>query len=153
MKPEEVQRLAAEHYGVTGTVEPLPAEYAQNFRLRADDGARYIFKVVRGEEEDAVLDLQHRTLEHLAAAALPLATPRVVPARSGKEIVTLEDGHRIRLLTYLTGTLWVDLQERTPALLRSLGAGLGAVDCALEKFHHPAAGLGWVRGGFSNHET
>ncbi len=140
MKPEEVQRLAAEHYGVTGTVEPLPAEYAQNFRLRADDGARYIFKVVRGEEEDAVLDLQHRTLEHLAAAALPLATPRVVPARSGKEIVTLEDGHRIRLLTYLTGTLWVDLQERTPALLRSLGAGLGAVDCALEKFHHPAAG-------------
>jgi 4-aminobutyrate aminotransferase-like enzyme/Ser/Thr protein kinase RdoA (MazF antagonist) len=140
MTPEDVQRLAAEHYGVTGTVEPLPAEYAQNFRLRADDGATFVFKVVRREEEDAVLDLQHRTLEHLAAAALPLATPRVVPARSGKEIVSLQDGTRIRLLTYLTGTLWVDQQERPAALLGSLGAALGTVDRALEDFHHPAAG-------------
>ena len=140
LEPKDVETLAREHYGLAVRAEVLPAEYAQNFRLIAENGTAFIFKAVPAEEANSVLDLQHRTLEHLAAAGLPFATPRVIRARSGQETVVLKDGLRVRLLTYLPGTLWVHQKERPKALLRSLGASLAALDRALEDFQHPASG-------------
>jgi 4-aminobutyrate aminotransferase-like enzyme/Ser/Thr protein kinase RdoA (MazF antagonist) len=138
LTPAAVEALAATHYGLRVAAEELPAEYAQNFRLREDGGDGFVLKVLPEDEEIAVVDLQHRTLGHLAAAALPVATPRVVPTASGEEILLLDGGMRVRLLTYLPGELWVHQRAHPPALLYSLGAAMAAVDRALESFQHPA---------------
>ncbi len=49
------------------------------------------------------------------------------------------EGRRVRLLTYLPGTILADARPQTPQLLRSTGRLLGELDRALDGFTHPAA--------------
>lgn len=135
--------LAREYYHLAVTAHPLPSERDQNFHLKADSGQEYVLKIANATEQRELLDLQNQALEHLAARAPALALSRVCPAVSGQTIIPITsptgETHLMRLLTYIPGQLWAQVNPHTPELLHSLGQVLGTIDQALADFSHPAA--------------
>ncbi len=120
---EEAARLARELYGLEGRARELPSERDQNFLL-VTDGASYVLKIAAAAEPPAVLDLQNKALEWLAAHAPSLPFPRVCATPSGTLTTTVQssDGstQHVRMLTYLPGTVLAEVNPQTPGLLRNL---------------------------------
>lgn len=141
--PDAVTALALRLYGIDAQAQPLPSEYDQVFKLVGVDGATYILKVMHPARDAAFIDLQCKTLQHLAERAPALALQRVIPTISGNAFTRVrvpDGGERIAwLLSYLPGKVLFDFRPHSPGLLESLGGLLGAVDGALQDFAHPAA--------------
>jgi len=122
---DDEARRAAAAQGLDGELEPLPGEADRNYRV-----GDHVLKLHAPGFEPAVLGLQDAAMEHVAAAGLAVATPRLV--RSAE----LEGGGIARVLTWLPGTPWA-AAPRGPEALRSLGRAVAAVDAALAGFEHP----------------
>lgn len=124
------------HWGLTGTLHPLTSERDQNHRLDTADG-QFTLKLANPAEPATLTEFQTEALVHTAQASPDLPTPRVIPARDGRNIVATPDG-ALRLYSWLPGTPLAHL-PRSPALAASIGAALGRLDATLAQFHHPAA--------------
>ena len=57
---DAAEALAAvnEHYGLGGTLSPLPGERDCNFLLTDSDGSRYVVKVSSPEEPQPILEFE-----------------------------------------------------------------------------------------------
>ena len=135
---EEAARIARDLYDLEGEVSPLPGEKDLNFRLRRGPGESYVLKLHHPESDPLELDLQTAALLHLGAQAEPPAAPRVVATADGRASASVEtsDGRRrARLLTWLHGRPWAEV-EPTAQRLRDLGRHVAAVDRALVGFAH-----------------
>lgn len=141
--PDAAASLARRLYGIEAQPRPLPSEYDQVFSLAAADGMAYILKVMHPSRDAAFVDLQCKTLQHLARTAPALALQRVIPSIHGDAFTPtrLADGSEriVWLLSYLPGKVLSDFRPHSPALLESLGELLGTVVGALRDFSHPAA--------------
>ncbi len=148
--PADAARIARERFGLEGAVLPLPGEHDLNFRIDAG-GASYVLKIAHAGESRENLELQQAALAHLARRETGLALQRVVAAPDGATLVeeeapagaarAAEGKHWVRLLTFLPGRLWSEVNARRPpraALLESLGATLGAIDRGFADFRLPA---------------
>lgn len=136
LPPDRLARLAETHWGLSGKLVPLTSERDQNHRLDTA-AASFTLKLANPAEPGNLTEFQTLALDHVARAAPALPTPRVVPARDGRQIVPTPDG-ALRLLTWLPGAPLAHL-PRTPALAGAIGAALGQLDAALVGFSHPAA--------------
>jgi Ser/Thr protein kinase RdoA (MazF antagonist) len=140
--PAEAARLAFELYGLEGQAHSLSGEYDDNFHLILSDGRDFVLKIMHPSREESFVDMQCRALTHLGDRAPHLALPRVIPARRGELFArqTVDDGsvRLIWLLTFLPGSLLVDVHPHPPELLQSFGQLLGEMDAALMDFSHPA---------------
>ena len=140
---ETAARLAHDLYGLSLDAGPLPSERDQNFLLRDAGGPRFVLKIAHRDEGFEVLDLQNNLLRFLAGRDLGMSMPRIVPALSGLETTPVEgvDGaaYFVRLLSWVDGVCLATVQPHSPELLRSLGASLARLDCAMAEFSHPAA--------------
>ena len=133
-------------YGLTTECKPLAGEVDLNFRLRGRGGAsdqRFVFKLVDPDTPEGDLDLQEAVLRHLADTGSPLDTPVPVASLAGETRVELAateaEGSkgqtwRGRLLTFVPGRFWVDLEHRGPKLHHHLGERLAHLDQALASF-------------------
>jgi 4-aminobutyrate aminotransferase-like enzyme/Ser/Thr protein kinase RdoA (MazF antagonist) len=145
---EQASATARDLFGLDGTVEPKRGERDRNFRIRATDRRDVILKFCNDAEDPAVIDMQTQALRHIADRGAEVPVPRVIPALDGETVslTDLSDGRRLMVwaMSYLPGkTLWEC--DRTPALLRDVGAVLAETDIALRGFFHPAANqcLAW----------
>jgi 4-aminobutyrate aminotransferase-like enzyme/Ser/Thr protein kinase RdoA (MazF antagonist) len=138
-----VEALAHALYGITGRVRPLPSEYDQVFELTALDGSMFILKVMHPEREASFVDLQCRTLQHLAWRAPSLRLARVIPTVDGAAFQTTSgaDGSEriVWLLSHVPGKVLFDVHPHSAALLAAIGGFLGSLDHALADFNHPSA--------------
>lgn len=141
--PDAAASLAQRLYGIKAQPQPLPSEYDQVFKLVAADGMAYVLKVMHPSRDAAFIDLQCKTLQHLAKRAPALVLQRVIATADGKGFarVRMADGSEriVWMLGYLPGKVLFEFRPHSPALLENLGALLGAVDGALQDFTHPAA--------------
>jgi 4-aminobutyrate aminotransferase-like enzyme/Ser/Thr protein kinase RdoA (MazF antagonist) len=140
---KEAERWLAEQFALHGTLEPLPGEHDRNFKVTAADGSRYLFKIHPPAPDDARTDLQAAVLRHLEQRAPELPLPRLFLSRDGRSLAAVPDREgrerRLRLTTWLDGTVWVDAPRRGPQSAGSLGRLLARLDRSLAEFHHPAA--------------
>jgi 4-aminobutyrate aminotransferase-like enzyme/Ser/Thr protein kinase RdoA (MazF antagonist) len=140
---DEALGLAEEAYGLTGTVQPLPSERDQNFRLTTPTGESFVLKVSGAAEARDHLDFQNAALSWLEEHADELLAPRLCATGGGERMTAMQgsDGqtHCVRLLTWLPGTPLAEVRPHTPALLSDLGRRLGSMVAALEGFSHPDA--------------
>jgi 4-aminobutyrate aminotransferase-like enzyme/Ser/Thr protein kinase RdoA (MazF antagonist) len=113
------ERVARDLFGLDGTASPLPGEQDLNFSLRAG-GTRYVLKL---HEPRPDLALEDAVLTHLKDLD---AVPRL--AGTGAD-----NGHTVRLLSWLEGRPWAE----RPGDLASLGRLVARVDRALRDFTHP----------------
>jgi 4-aminobutyrate aminotransferase-like enzyme/Ser/Thr protein kinase RdoA (MazF antagonist) len=143
-----VTEIVSAHFGLTGELSSLDSERDQNFHLVTPDGDHYVIKIANSAEHPAVIELQTKALEHIAAIDPELPVPKVQLSIYGRAIeqILAPDGrqHAIRLLTYLQGS-HPQVNPTNHALLHPLGTCLGRLTLALRGFYHPAAdhGLLW----------
>jgi 4-aminobutyrate aminotransferase-like enzyme/Ser/Thr protein kinase RdoA (MazF antagonist) len=143
LTPAEAEEIAERRFGRSGSVRPLPSERDQNFLIRFADGKRAVLKIAHAGEERDILELQNLALHRLAERAPGVALPRVLAARDGAEIVDVAgpegEIYRVRMLTWVPGTVLALVRPHTPELLESLGRLIAQLDTGLEGVDHPAA--------------
>ncbi len=126
------------HYGLSGTLQALGSQQDLNYRLDSDQG-RYVLKICRGDYAATELAAQHAALQHLAGQA-GLPVPRVLAARNGADLLTLEVAGapvHVRVLEYIDGRSLTHLKHLGPELVAGLGRLCGEMDRALATFQHP----------------
>lgn len=137
LSPSRAEELALEHFGVRGTAVPVHGERDRNFHLQVPGSPGYLLKLHPPGERPDVVDLQVRVLRHLSQSPVP----RVIPSITGDDTLLVSLGgplQHLRLLTWLEGTPYGDLDPLTPAQLRTFGAALAELDVALQTFVHSA---------------
>ena len=139
---DEALQIAKQLYDLKASASPLPSERDQNFLLQTERGERFVLKIANAGEDYDFLDLQNRLIRFLSAGKVNLEFPRIVSSTSGQDIatVTTDSGeHFVRLLTWLEGIPFAEIQSREWKLLSSLGTALAEMDSTLAGFSHPAA--------------
>ena len=139
---KDVQKLAREFYGITGSVRQLESYLDQNFQLTDEKGKEFIFKIANLTEKREVLEAQNQAMEYVTKYSNSVQCPRVCSTLSSEQISTVKSDrgnfHLVRMLTYLDGTFLADVQPQPTELLFNLGRFLGTLDKTLEGFYHPA---------------
>ncbi|MFQ5680103.1 MAG: aminotransferase class III-fold pyridoxal phosphate-dependent enzyme [Gemmatimonadota bacterium] len=139
---ERAADLLSRHYGIRGTVAPLPGEN-RNFRVSAADGRRFALKFASGECAPELCRLEAAALGRVLRSGMELGVPTPVPTLSGEGWVESEeaadDPRCTRLLEWVPGTPWAACGRPSPDLLRDLGRKLAALDRVLGGLDHPAA--------------
>lgn len=129
------QAIAEKYFGIQATAAELPSERDQNFLLETRAGEKFVLKIANAFEDRAVLEVQNAMMTHLATRVS--FCPRVVPATTGEQIVTVE-GRLVRVLSYLPGRPLARVEVQSPELLYDLGRKLGQLSRALVGFDHQA---------------
>jgi len=127
-------------WGLEGDLEDLPSERDQNFLLRDGTGRpTFVLKIANLGERLEFLDCQHRAMQLLAAAGVPIQ--RILPTLDGLEIAALgESGPPFaRVLGWLPGRTLAFVRARPAELLEDLGRTMGRSATALLDLDHPAA--------------
>ncbi|MBU2426169.1 MAG: aminotransferase class III-fold pyridoxal phosphate-dependent enzyme [Gammaproteobacteria bacterium] len=139
---KQIAALLQQHYGLQGLLQPLPGYSDLNFLLQLGDTGRYIVKVANSAESLAVLDLQNKAMQALAAA--DIAVPEALANRAGTLITAIDlhgEARWLRVLSYLPGRCYGELTQadKGPALWQQLGELLGKVSHGFANFEHVAA--------------
>lgn len=143
---DDVRRIADDLYGVDGTMTSLRGERSHNTRITTNGGDEFVLRVASASEPAAAIECQALAVVHIERMAPQLPITRLLPARNGQLVPTVEfDGiqHRVRLETFIPGTTFVEGQLMSTDALRAIGELLGGVAAALAFFEHPAA-LGFM---------
>jgi len=125
---QEVAHIAAEAFGITGSVQTLVSERDQNVRV-----GEHVVKIANAAEQRSALELQHYALAHLATTVPALALPRVAP-----QGIVEHEGHLVRAVSFLPGLPYATVPH-TDALRHGLGRFMGRLSKGLHSFGHPAA--------------
>ena len=142
LSPRQVQDFIGDHYGLEGSLTPLPAEWDQNFRL--DSGRRGVFvvKIANHGRSPRLVDFENAAMEHLSGGWSSACSPRVEPSRRGARIAEIEDDagrpHLLRVLSWIEGGPLSSIPIPDERPFEELGTVLGELDQRLSDFTHPA---------------
>jgi 4-aminobutyrate aminotransferase-like enzyme len=142
--PEQaVKRMVKQLYGLDPeSIEPLDSELDLNFYLQEKTGREFVFKIAHSQLQRDKLEAQHQAMKHMKMHHKTLKCQEVCQTLKGEEIVSIESPsgttHLVRMVTFLPGTVFADLQDHPPELLENLGQVLAEMDKAFENFYHPA---------------
>ncbi|MEX1314703.1 MAG: aminotransferase class III-fold pyridoxal phosphate-dependent enzyme [Desulfotignum sp.] len=134
--------IARHLYQLSGDIVPLPGELDFNFRI-TQDSRKYVLKISRPDVSSGYFEFQQALLDHVNASKVPVVCPETIPAVDGKSISRIVDDagnpRLVRLLTWIDGRLWSDVNPVTDGVLKSLGRQAGQVTKALQGFDHDLA--------------
>lgn len=139
---QDVLQFVTAHYGITGFVKKLNGEIDLNFFIRDSLGKEYILKIANPQEEIQQLELQNAFIQHLRLASVGLDLQQVVCSLKGEEIVVLRLGEEkrfMRLLTWIEGRVFAEVNPHSPLLLYRLGEMCGKLSKGLVGFEHEGA--------------
>lgn len=143
ISPNQAIKVALDLFNINGTATTLPGEIDFNFRIKVSNEEAYILKISRPGEDLAYLDFQQKLLQHIATSTEELTTPTVILDINGQAISSIIDEHgqtrNVRLLTWISGRLWSNVNPQTDNLRYSLGKKAGILNNALQGFDHPKA--------------
>lgn len=94
--------IAREHFGIDGTVSPLPGYEDSNARIETQSGDRFVLRVSPPAPDLERLRFVGEAMAEVAAASFDAPTP--VLSTAGTEIAPLPDDRVARLLTWVDGT-------------------------------------------------
>ena len=130
------------HWNLQGTLKRLAGERDQNFRLRLDDGTRFVVKIASPVEDPALVDYQVQALLHIANRDRDLPTPRILPAVDGSNICQYVspggESHAVRLLSWVAGVPLGSMPVLPLDAVSATGRLQGRLCRALADFSHPA---------------
>ncbi|PID69903.1 MAG: peptidase M23 [Flavobacteriales bacterium] len=143
IKSNRAADIARQFYGIEGSIEPLPGELDFNFKITTDKNRTFILKVSRPDEKPDYLNFQQELLLHLEQKNCGLIVPKVIKNKEDKYISTFKDkaGNKryVRLITYIPGRLYSDINPKCDLLKYSLGEQCGSIALTLKDFDHPCA--------------
>lgn len=138
----QAENILLECYELKGTAIKLPGESDFNFKISINNKNSYILKISRPNEDHEFLDFQQSLLQHLAQNK-EIVVPKVIPDINGKMISTTTDtsGNTrcVRLLSWIDGRLWSQVNPQSDSLRFDLGKKCGNLTKVLKQFDHPKA--------------
>jgi 4-aminobutyrate aminotransferase-like enzyme/Ser/Thr protein kinase RdoA (MazF antagonist) len=144
----DVARIAAERFGLDGTVTDLGSERDQTFLVQGQ-AASGVLKISNLGESAATLDLETKAILHILRIdpELPVERPRAVSEAPGaaayRATVESPDGvHFVRLFEWLEGRSGggAGAPDLSDDAVRAYGETHARLNNALRGFFHPAAG-------------
>ncbi|MEM7085275.1 MAG: aminotransferase class III-fold pyridoxal phosphate-dependent enzyme [Bacteroidota bacterium] len=137
----EAEKIALEHYGIIANAIKMPGDEDENFKLETPQKQCYILKIAQTEASKDLLIFQNELLAYLAKRPLDLKLPKLIPNTEGNmmsQIVSEGKTRNIRMLSWVDGRLWVQVNPKTGALRYQLGKRAGSLATALKDFTHEA---------------
>jgi Ser/Thr protein kinase RdoA (MazF antagonist) len=138
---QDAVSIVKDLYGIQVTVNLLPSERDQNFRITVETGDRFVLKIANASEDPTMLDCQNQAMQHLSRHVT--FCPKVVAAKSGQLISEIRSAtgeiHKTRLVTYLPGVPMGSVKRHSAGLLEDLGRCVGEMDRSMVDFDHPGA--------------
>ena len=74
----EAEKIAVDHYGITGKATKLPGYDDENFKLLSTTGDSFILKILKPEVDAKYLNFQNEILIHVASKSLECQSSRVI---------------------------------------------------------------------------
>ena len=137
---QEAENILYQLYGISGKASELPGEIDFNFRIRIENSEGYILKISRPNENENYLDLQQRLIEYINLNDTNAIAPKVIKDTSGNAISSITDDsgtiRYVRLLTWISGRLWSNVNPQLDDLRLNLGQQSGLLTKALQGFYH-----------------
>ncbi|MEV8517896.1 aminotransferase class III-fold pyridoxal phosphate-dependent enzyme [Dactylosporangium sp. NPDC051484] len=131
----QLREVLKESYGLTvAQISELGGEIDQNLLVEADDGTRYVVKVLSDAADFADVTWRVQLLRHLGESVTGVAVPRPLPTLNGDTLGVLRREGRlnyIQVLSWIPGTLLSSLSRRPPTLLREIGTTAATLVTAL----------------------
>jgi len=120
--------LAHRLWGIDGEITSLPGERDLNFKI---SGERASVLKVYGDAPDnrALLALQDRALLALSGK-IPGIAPTPTPSSTGGTLVE-SDGRLLRVLSWIEGAMWAEVDHVDRELIEKLGKTIARVDSVL----------------------
>ena len=128
MELESAQKISEAEFGVKGSITPLAGERNPNF-LVTSETEKNVLKI-HDFEEESQLEVQQVALAALSELT-SFQTPNIVPSKSGKRLVKIQDGKFARLLTWIDGDLWSEAKDLSEDHKVQLGKLIASVDARL----------------------
>ncbi len=140
---KNIADLAAKHFNLQVSVKPLPGEIDLNFLVQTPDGEKFTLKIAHPDTQRGYLEFQNALMQRLGSAGLGLEVPKVIQSVAGEEITLVAapigSQRLMRLLTWVEGRCFAEVNPHTPDLLEKIGEMCGKLSRSLEGFDHPAA--------------
>ena len=140
---EEVKKIVFQLYGFVAEPLKLPGEIDYNFRIKDDHSDGFIFKISRIYENKATLEFQNELLHFIETNGIHINAPKNITDKNGNYISEISDHNGntrfVRLLTWISGRLWSEVNPQSNDLRRSLGETAGKITKTLFNFKHPKA--------------
>lgn len=139
---KKAEELLYSYYGIKGDVKRLDGEVDFNFKISEASNSKYILKVAPFIDNAQYLDFQQKLLEYLEGSQ-QLKAPKVIKNLKGgsSSIFKNENGqeYTLRLLTWMSGSVWSSVNPQLDGLRYSLGKQCGLLTSSLQGFDHPQA--------------
>tara|TARA_B110000116_G_scaffold227981_1_gene209166 strand:- start:4763 stop:7834 length:3072 start_codon:yes stop_codon:yes gene_type:complete len=125
-------------YGIAGSVDFLPSERDQNFKVTTEEKDQFVLKIASPFEEERLVNFQDEVLNFLIEKKLPFSLPTPVPDKSGHNIVRFKNQsgqeRLIRLVSYIEGKKLSEVAHKDGKLIRSLGESVASLHQTLTAF-------------------
>lgn len=138
---KDIRHLAKKHYGLTVSVKTLGGYDELNFLLTDEQRKKYILKISDENQNHYFLDAQVKILNYLSNTSISDYFQKYYLNTDGDELTELHLNGKIyflRVLSFLNGPFWAEMEKITGSLYLDLGYFLGKMDKALINFSHPA---------------
>lgn len=139
---EQAEKILFNLYNIKGKASELPGEVDFNFRIKIENGEGFILKISRPNEDLKYLDFYQKMLQYVENNN-NLIAPQVIKDVKGNSISKITDKfsniRKVRLLTWISGRIWDNVNPQLDSLRFSLGEQCGLLTKALQGFEHPTA--------------
>ena len=136
---KEAEEFVFSVYGIKGKAEYLPSDIDQNFLIKTAD-SRYVFKISEANTDILYLECENLAMSYLHGS---FVVPEVIKRELDSELIGVMEvrskSYATRLISFVPGTVFANLKERSEALLTTLGEVVGKLVDSLSTFFHPAA--------------
>ncbi|MCF8224142.1 MAG: aminotransferase class III-fold pyridoxal phosphate-dependent enzyme [Bacteroidales bacterium] len=133
----EINYYAEENYGISVISQELDGERDQNFLLEAEEGIKYVLKVINPDEDESFVSAQAELLAFLNSKTG--LVPELIRDKSGniESAISGEGGQKYiaRLVTYLQGCTMGLLNAKNHELILDFGKKAGTLDSILVKYY------------------
>jgi len=137
---KEAENILFQLYHIKGEISELPGEIDFNFRIKTKNDEGYILKISRPNENETYLDFQQKLIEYINQNDENAIAPKVIKDTSGNVISSITDNsgnvRYVRLLTWISGRLWSNVNPQLDDLRFSLGQQCGILTRSLQGFYH-----------------
>ena len=140
---EQAEKILLELFNIKGIATQLPGEIDLNFKVKTAHEAKYILKISRPDEDETFLDFQQQLLQYVEVNGEKLIAPKIIKDKTGNIISEITDEfgkqRKVRLLTWISGRVWSQVNPQLDDLRYSLGEECGKLTKVLQEFQHPKA--------------
>jgi len=140
---EEAEKILFELYNIKGKAFELPGYTDYNFRIKIDNENCYVLKISREDADENFLLFLQDILLYLEKNTADIILPKIIADKSGNYTSEVFDENKnkqnIRLLSWVSGRIWSQVNPQLDSLRFSLGEQCGLLTQALQGFDHPQA--------------